>query len=748
MDANDESMETFVSDEEEDDDNGKAYNTLITKIKELSGKKSNKNVVRGIPSISSNVDLVVHASTSKIRLEDLNLKQRKGKSQLKKPRSDLETEKAQRQVARDTLVTEMSKWDPIVHDIRAAPQLIFSKRPHGIKMYEAVQPKAFTPRTPLEKEIYEALGKSEDIIRPNQEFTVAEERALKAMSVKEAKQRRAELLRHHELLSRMELKAKWQNKIKSKRYRKIVRKEKVVAEKKLLEELQKANPEAFLERIGQIEKDRMEERFTLKHRGGGKFSRMHKAYSKFDDKTREAIQEMLQKSRELTKKQHEASSSEDEGVEMNTSEAGGRNENTNESGDDDAKKTGARTSQLEFLKAVNKKAGGWLDTHKTTFVYTQPASESSTAARADEPVVENMSVDTPAKNMSVDTPAKNIDSVVSNIEVKTLREAHAHKLGDGENEVGIALSDVPDHPHDGSVEDTRNKVIPALNNMTVDLTKHHLGHTKNQEESDSEDSNVEELDINTTKKNVSKNQQSILNEPKKKRRRRNKKKNKEDPGSDTTANKEKPVKEIMLVSDEVVNNNEDNADEIDSDDGMKVTMEELFQDEDVVEQFAKEKAEAEERSRPKLEDTKLPGWGSWAGPDYKNSKQNERQKQKAIARAKRAQLQKEKIKQPNVWLNPNRDEAIRKLQPKTVPFPYTSVQQYEASVRQPVSRGFVRETAFKLLTKPEVVTKLGHIIRPLDKDDYVKEKEVDFEEDIKPAGKSHKNRGQKRKSVR
>lgn len=88
------------------------------------------------------------------------------------------------------------------------------------------------------------------------------------------------------------------------------------------------------------------------------------------------------------------------------------------------------------------------------------------------------------------------------------------------------------------------------------------------------------------------------------------------------------------------------------------------------------------------------------------------------------------------------------FQPKTVPFPYTSVQQYEASVRQPVSRGFVRETAFKLLTKPEVVTKLGHIIRPLDKDDYVKEKEVDFEEDIKPAGKSYKNRGQKRKSVR
>jgi len=188
----------------------------------------------------------------------------------------------------------------------------------------------------------------------------------------------------------------------------------------------------------------------------------------------------------------------------------------------------------------------------------------------------------------------------------------------------------------------------------------------------------------------------------------------------------KPVKEITLqVVSEEADDGEKNEEEEGSDDGMQVTMEELFEDEDVVEQFAKEKAEAEERSRPKFEDTKLPGWGSWAGPDFKNNKQNEQQKKKAIAKARRIQQQQQKIKQPNVWFNPNRDEAIRKLQPKTVPFPYTSVQQYEASLRQPVSRGFVRETAFKLLTKPEVVTKLGHIISPLDKEDFFQKKDLD-----------------------
>ena len=58
------------------------------------------------------------------------------------------------------------------------------------------------------------------------------------------------------------------------------------------------------------------------------------------------------------------------------------------------------------------------------------------------------------------------------------------------------------------------------------------------------------------------------------------------------------------------------------------------------------------------------------------------------------------------------------FQPKKVPFPYTSVDQYQATLRQPVSRGLVPETATKLLTKPAIVTKQGVIIKAMDKDDY------------------------------
>uniref|UniRef100_A0A0B7A5Z1 U3 small nucleolar RNA-associated protein 14 homolog A n=1 Tax=Arion vulgaris TaxID=1028688 RepID=A0A0B7A5Z1_9EUPU len=751
-----ESMENIADEEEEINDG--VHEKLLNSIFALDGRKRQKNVVRGLPSTSNNVDLTVHAGTHKIQLEDLKLKSKNFHSQLKKPQSGMDTEKAHRQIARETMVAEMTKWEPVVQDIRAAPQTIFSKRPYGIHMHKAVQPKSFTPRTPLEKEIYEALGKSEDILRPDEEMTVAETKALKAMSVKEAKERRAELLKHHELLSRMELKAKWQNKIKSKRYRKIVRKEKVTNEKKMMEELKKTDPEAFLEKLDQIEKARMEERLTLKHRGGGKFSRLHKAYSKFDDKTREAVQEMLQKSRELTKKLQTASSSDDEGNisdDMDINEMVQKSENliNNINEDDDVdeetRKTDIRAKQLEILKAVHKKAGGWLDAPHTTYVYSQPESGASVDG-SNQPI----HGDSSAENNSV----TNVDLDISttkpdvDLEIHTKEPSHSH-LGVGEEVDVNILKQTHSSVEmvDNSLPKSQSKSIVAIDSSSKNL----LDSLQNKKSQHLENSDLEKYDVTKTsglgrKQSISQSQLNASDEPKKKKRKRNKKNKNQDSENSSIAagRKETPVKEINLqaVSDKADDSDDNDGEE--NDDRMKVTMEELFQDEDVVEEFVKEKAEAEEKSRPKFEDTKLPGWGNWAGPDYKDNKQNEKQKKRAIERAKRIQLRQQKIKQPYVWLNPNKDDAIRKLQPKSVPFPYTSVQQYEASLRQPVSRGFVRETAFKLLTKPEVVTKLGHIIKPLDKDDYFKKPELaDFEENETKVG-SHEKKRRQRKSVR
>lgn len=68
------------------------------------------------------------------------------------------------------------------------------------------------------------------------------------------------------------------------RYHRILKKEKLKNEKKLLETLQRDNPEEFVEKLKQYEKDRAEERASLKHRGGSKYQKRQMIYAKFDDR--------------------------------------------------------------------------------------------------------------------------------------------------------------------------------------------------------------------------------------------------------------------------------------------------------------------------------------------------------------------------------------------------------------------------------------------------------------------------------
>lgn len=55
-----------------------------------------------------------------------------------------------------------------------------------------------------------------------------------------------------------------------------------------------------------------------------------------------------------------------------------------------------------------------------------------------------------------------------------------------------------------------------------------------------------------------------------------------------------------------------------------------------------------------------------------------------------------------------------------LPYPFTSVEDFEASIRAPIGRTFVPESAHKKLTDPAVKTRLGQIIEPMDKECLLK----------------------------
>ena len=48
-----------------------------------------------------------------------------------------------------------------------------------------------------------------------------------------------------------------------------------------------------------------------------------------------------------------------------------------------------------------------------------------------------------------------------------------------------------------------------------------------------------------------------------------------------------------------------------------------------------------------------------------------------------------------------------------VPFPFTSREQYERAMRQPLGREWNSSTSFANLTKPEIKTRRGTIIDPI-----------------------------------
>ena len=60
--------------------------------------------------------------------------------------------------------------------------------------------------------------------------------------------------------------------------------------------------------------------------------------------------------------------------------------------------------------------------------------------------------------------------------------------------------------------------------------------------------------------------------------------------------------------------------EVDLEEQQRLTIAQAFADDDVLEDFAKEKKEIEDRDKPKDIDLTLPGWGDWGGAGLKVSK--------------------------------------------------------------------------------------------------------------------------------
>jgi U3 small nucleolar RNA-associated protein 14 len=137
---------------------------------------------------------------------------------------------------------------------------------------------------------------------------------------------------------------------------------------------------------------------------------------------------------------------------------------------------------------------------------------------------------------------------------------------------------------------------------------------------------------------------------------------------------------------------------------------EAFADDDVMQDFTREIEETErKKNKP---DVGGVGWGSWFGPGMD---EKEEETPPAIFTAD---------KMPHVVFSTESNFKLAEHQVRDIPYGFTSAEQYERTLRQPVGRDFNTESSFKKMITPRVKTRAGVAIAPMSKeqvnpDDYV-----------------------------
>ncbi|CUS13122.1 unnamed protein product [Tuber aestivum] len=137
-----------------------------------------------------------------------------------------------------------------------------------------------------------------------------------------------------------------------------------------------------------------------------------------------------------------------------------------------------------------------------------------------------------------------------------------------------------------------------------------------------------------------------------------------------------------------------------------------FAGDNVVAEFKAEKKRKIDEEGDQAIDTRIPGWGSWAGAgltERKGKKDSKFLKTiKGVDKNKRKDKKLEKV-----IINEKHVKKNVKYQASALPFPFESRQQYERSLRIPIGPEWATKKTFQDSTMPRVLVKQGTVIEPI-----------------------------------
>ncbi|KAM5195605.1 U3 small nucleolar RNA-associated protein 14 homolog A [Hipposideros larvatus] len=706
-----------TSEDEGDSDGERKHQKLLEAISSLDGKNRRKLAERSEASLKvSEFTVSSEGSGERLFLSDLlepvktssslatvkkQLTRIKSKKTVELPLNKEEVERIHREVAFNKTSQALSKWDPIVLKNRQAEQLVFplKKEQSAFAPIEHVV-SGWKARTPLEQEIFNLLHKNKQPVT-DPLLTPVEKASLKAMSLEEAKMRRAELQRARALQSYYEAKARREKKIKSKKYHKVLKKGKTKKTLKEFETLQKVNPTAALEELEKLEKARMMERMSLKHQNSGKWAKSKAIMAKYDLEARQAMQEQLARNKELTQKLQVASRSEEE--------EGG----TEEEGDllvpdavNEAQMTadGPNPWMIRNHSSDMKDAEIQKDTEQLPEPVASEDSESEgeqkTAAEEEILLKEfeerrllreksrlNQDTEPVGRQKTKGSSSQEVLSELRALSQKLNKENHQSR----KQKVSSARTVLPIQ-REGPAGEEEPLLLQSSERAEIMEELDELGeegcfHNKELPRPALEGQKLEMNPDNQPGAPVEKKKEQMID-------------------LQNILTTKSPSVKSLAVPTTVELEDEQERDQ-------KQVIKEAFAGDDVIRDFLREKREAVEASKPKDMDLTLPGWGEWGGVGLKPSAKKRR---RFLIKAPEGPPRKDK-NLPNVIINEKRNIHAAAHQVRVLPYPFTHHQQFERTIQTPIGSTWNTQRAFQKLTTPKVVTKPGHIIKPIKAED-------------------------------
>ncbi|KAK7264983.1 hypothetical protein RJT34_32598 [Clitoria ternatea] len=646
--------------------------------------------------------------------------------------------KVERKAAYEISKKDVTKWQHIIQKNREAPTVFFDENVDlGFSTVGAMAAD-FEPRTEFEKKI--AALVNDDKIAEAYRSDGSRLLEMNKVSIEDEKDRQNRMAKMRSLLFRHEMKAKYIKKIKSRTFHRLLKKDRLKAEASQIQ----MDPEAAKEYAMKQERQRAEERMTLRHKNQNRWAKriLQRGLNSQDEGTRTAIAEQLQRHTELTRKMHSMNDSSSSSDDISDEDDGEKSAGSDQ--DRAYKLLGkAKEKTMEVLEEEDEvpKSGllslpfmrRGLEKRKEVAI-----EEANLALREYDDSLKNLeNSGGPEDPKAASTSGRRVFGMAKAKVSATSNKVKSDKFyggSDSEDDLGTGKSD---NIENGGSELVHKDVTNDLVLIQEDTDTHQ----------DSVFKNFEEIIKNPGPKTTYEVSIFASDTWKKAKNR-----NEEDKNIKKSTKVTRPVRQhIKDTEKESREEDSDTDSEGQMVDGILSSVskesyelpsqEELirqaFAGDDVEDDFERDKQEILNEENPEPEKPlSLPGWGQWTHVQQKKGPSPWMLKKHEDAKIKREEdLKKRKDAQlKNVIISEKIDKKAEKLHTKALPFPFTSKEVFEQSMRVPIGPEFNPATAIGALNRPEVVKRPGVIIKP-----------IEFE-DVNPHEKQEQRSGEKQKS--